>query len=109
MKYIKTFEKIRKDVVKMRKDMKKPYPTSKYELGDYVILDRNYFDSLRNNSLSREAKIIDVAQDGKLFYWVGVLETGKVLYFAEWMTTRKLMPDEIEQYEYNFKTIKYNI
>lgn len=96
MKYLKSYGQM------------KPYPDSKYNIGDYVLIDKKYYSPFLDND-NAYAKIIDVAEDNNLFYWVAKLSENKILHCAEWMIIGKLTPKEVEEYELDSSANKYNL
>ena len=99
MKYLKTYE----DISYVNKE--KPYGGSKYKIGDYILLDRKHYPTLK----SLAGKIKGVGQDNDLYYWVVNLSDGTEMWCAEWMTIRKLTPEEIEQFDLEYQGKKYNL
>jgi hypothetical protein len=94
MKYIKSYEE----------NKIKPYDSSPYNLDDYVLLDKTKY----NPGMLTSAKLIDVAEDNNLFYWVSKLPSGKLVYSADWMILRKLTPEEIVEYHEDIIKVKGN-
>lgn len=90
MKHIKLFEELSEDSV---------------GVGDYIEADKRYF----TNKQTRVGKIArsEFSMD-RLMYNI-ILNTGQDMWITQEMVIRKLTPEEIDQYEIDLKSNKYNL
>ena len=91
MKYLKTYE----DRVEYK---------SLYEIGDYVRTDPMYF----TDRTPRLGKIIEIDDGHKVPYLI-LLSSGYDMWIRPDMISRMMTDDEIEQYELESKSSKYNL
>jgi hypothetical protein len=69
---------------------------------DYVIIDRNYF----KDKTERCCKVIKVES---INYYLVLLSNGQDIWCTYYMIIRKMTTKEIEKYEMELKSNKYNI
>lgn len=88
MKHIKLFEEL-----------------TEVNVGDYILTDSKYF----TNKQPRIGKIVDTAFSNERRMLKIILNTGQDMWIIDDMVVRKLKTEEIEQYEIDINTNKYNL
>jgi len=106
MKKIKTFETF--EVWGDNKRIK-TYESSKYELNDYVILNKLYFPDLTENNKYLIGKIVDVSEQNNKFYWVIKLPDNEQVLTGDYGINKKITKVEYDTLYVKNSSDKYNI
>jgi hypothetical protein len=81
---------------------------NEYNVGDYILLEGSYFSDgeVKKSKITTEHKNATIS-----WYYVNLIIDNKVveLFLDSKMIIRKLEPKEIEEFELEYTTLKFNL